>query len=129
MRYVSFDTNLSTCGKGKTAKSPECFWTYLYLIILGLLFCEVLDHLLLMFICINLNYQRVVNLTLKFSKLVSHTIFTLLSIYIFSIAFTPVACILCLMVFQICSHALIRNVPRWLPTILILLSNDIHLNL
>ena len=35
VRYVSFDTNLSTCGKGKAAKSPACFWTFLYLIILG----------------------------------------------------------------------------------------------
>ena len=32
------------------------------------------------------------------------------------------------MVFQIWCHSLRKNVPFWLPTILILLSNDIHLN-
>ena len=32
------------------------------------------------------------------------------------------------MVFQIWCHSLKQNVPFWLPIILILLSNDIHLN-
>ena len=40
----------------------------------------------------------------------------------------PVTCILSLMVFQIWCHSLTKNVPLWLPTILILLSNDVHLN-
>ena len=52
----------------------------------------------------------------------------ILSIYIYSISVTPATCILSLVVFQIWCHSLTKNVPLWLPTILILLANDIHLN-
>ena len=58
--------------------------------------------------------------------MVSRIIFSILSIYIYSIAHTPATCILCLMVFQIWCHSLKRNVPLLFPIIPILLSNDIH---
>ena len=62
VRYVSFDTNLSICGKGKNANTSECFWLYLSFVILGLLFCECLENLFLMFIiCTNPNYGSVVH--------------------------------------------------------------------
>ena len=41
---------------------------------------------------------------------------------------TPATCILCLMVFQTWCYLSIKNVPNWLSIILILLSNDVHLN-
>ena len=71
-------------------------------------------------------YGNVVNL--KFSKTVSRVILSIISICIYSITLTPVTCILSLMVFRIWCHSLNKNVPLSLPTILILLSNDIHLN-
>ena len=46
----------------------------------------------------------------------------------YSIALTPATCFLSNIVFQIWCHALTKNVPLWLPTILISLSNDIHSN-
>ena len=92
---------------------------------LVLLFCECPDYPLLMFI--NPSYGSVANLKLSFSKIVSRTIFSILSIYIYSTALTPATCILYVMAFQIWCHSL-KNVPFWLPIILILLSNDIHLN-
>ena len=109
--YVTFNTNLSTCSKRKTIfKSSQCFWTYLSLVILGLHDVESLnDLLLLLIICTNPDYGSVFDLTLKFSKIVSWTIFTTLSIYIFSIAITPTTCILCLMVFQIWCHSCTKN--------------------
>ena len=58
----------------------------------------------------------------------SRTIFCILSIYIYSISLTPARCILSLVVFQIWFYSLTKNVPLWLPTIPILLVNDIHLN-
>ena len=64
----------------------------------------------------------------KNSKRVSQTFFTTLSFYIFHIACTPTACFLCLVVFQIWCQSGKKNVSRWLPIILILLSNDIHVN-
>ena len=72
------------------------------------------------------SYVSVVNILLKFRKIVSRTIFSILSIYICSIALTT--CILSLMIFQVWWHSFTIHVPPWLPTILILLSNDIHLN-
>ena len=97
---------------------------------LGLLLCECPDYSLPIFIISlsNTNYGSVVNLTLKFTKIVSRFIFSIISIYIYSIALTPVTCIISLMVFQIWCNSLRKNVPFWLSTILILLSNDIHLN-
>ena len=129
VKYISFNTNLSTRTK-TIEKSPDCFWSYLSLIILGLFLCECPDFSLLVFIIslLNISYSSVVNLTLKFSKIVSRVIFSITSIYIYSIALTPVTCIISLVVFQIWCHSLRKKVPFWLPFILILLSNDIHLN-
>ena len=78
VKYISFNTNLSTCTK-TIEKSPDCFWSYLSLIILGLLLCECPDFSLLVFIIslLNINYSSVVNLTLKFSKIVSRVIFSI----------------------------------------------------
>ena len=128
MNYVTFDTNLCTRRKATTAELSDCFWLYLSLIILELLFCECLDYPLQMFIIfINSNYESVVNI-LKFRNILSRTVFSILSIYIYSIALTPSTCILYLMIFQVWCHSFTIHVPPWLPTILILLSNDIHLN-
>ena len=129
VKYVTFDTNLCTRRKATTSKLPDCLWSSYLLIMLGLLFCECPDFPLIMFIIsINSSCGSLVNLTLRFSKIMSRTIFSILCIYIYSIALTPVTCILSLMVFQIWCHSLTKNVPLWLPTILILLSNDVHLN-
>ena len=87
VKYISFNTNLSTRTK-TIEKSPDCFWSYLSLIILGLLHCECPDFSLLVFIIslLNINYSSVVNLTLKFSKILSRVIFSITSIYIYSMA-------------------------------------------
>ena len=47
--------------------------------------------------------------------------------FYFFIAVTPVAHILCFMIFQIWSYLCTKNVPHWLPVKLIILSNDVHL--
>ena len=121
--------NLCTRRKVTTAKLSACFWSLSSLTMLGLLFCECPDFPLIMFIIsINSSYGSVAKLTLKLSRIMSRTIFIILSIYIYSIALTPTMCILSLMVFQIWCHSFTNNVPLWVPTILILLSNDIHLN-
>ena len=128
VNFVAFNTNSCTQRKVATSKLPDYFWSYLSFTMLGLLFCECPDYPLLMFIIsINQSYTSVVNFILKFRKIVSHSIFSIISIYIYSIALSPATCILALMVFQIWCHSLTKNVPLWLPTILLLLSNDIHL--
>ena len=133
MKYVTFNTDLCTRRKAITEKLPDGFWSFFSPIMLGFLLCECPDYQLHMFIIfINSSYGNVVKLTLtltlKFSKIVSWTLFTILSIYIYSIALTPGTYIVCFMVFQTWCHSLKKHVPLWLPIILILLSNDINLN-
>ena len=101
VKYITFDSNLCTRRKVTTAKLPDCFWSFLLLIILGLLFCECPDFPLMFIIFINSSCGSVVNLILRFGKILSRTIFSILSIYIYSIPFTPATCILSLMIFQI----------------------------
>ena len=102
VNYVTFNTNLCTRRKAITAELFDCFWLYLSLLILGLLLCECLDYLLQMFIIfINSSYESAVNILLKFRKIVSRTIFSILPIYIYSIALTPATCILSPMIFQV----------------------------
>ena len=133
VKYVTFNTDLCTRRKAITEKLPDGFWSFFSPIMLGFLLCECPDYQLHMFIIfINPSYGSVVKLTLtltlKFSKIVSWTLFTILSIYIYSIALTPGTYIVCLMVFQTWCHSLKKHVPLWLPIILSLLSNDINLN-
>ena len=65
---------------------------------------------------------------IKFRRIISRTIFGCLLIYFFAIANTPATCTLCLIVFQIWRYSCVKNVANWLAIILIILSNDIHLN-
>ena len=101
VKYVTFNTNLCTRLKETTTTFSDCFCSYSSLTMLGLLFCECPDYPLLIFIIsINPSYASyAINLTLKFSKILSWSIFSILSIYIFSIALTPATCILSLAVF------------------------------
>ena len=110
VKYVTFDTNLCTRHKVTTAKLPDCFWSFWSLTMLGLLFCECPDFPLVMFsISINSSCGSVVNLTLRFGKIMSCTIFCILSIYIYSISLTPATCILSLVEFQIWCHSLTKK--------------------
>ena len=78
VKYITFDTNLCTRRKVTTAKLPDCFWSFLSLIMLGLPFCECPDFPLIMFIIlINSSCGSVVNLILRFGKILSRTIFSI----------------------------------------------------
>ena len=76
----------------------------------------------------NPNFGNLVDLSLKFSKIISRVSFRTLSVFIFSISITPATCTLCLIIFQIVCHSCVKRVPHWLPMVLIILSNDINLN-
>ena len=70
--------------------------------------------------------QTIPPITFNFRFSCSRTISGTLSIYIFVIANTT--CILCLIVFRRWCYLCINNVPNWLSIILIILSNDVHLD-
>ena len=130
VRYVTFNTNLSTCNRKNVCfKSSECISIYVTVFMLGLLFIEYPEDLIILSITrIYPGIGLLIDLALKFSKIVSRILFSFLSLFIFSIAVTPISCILCIMVFQILCHSWNKNMPHWLLIILILLSNDVHLN-
>ena len=116
VRYVTFNTNLSICSMKKIIFIlPQCTWMCLSLIMLGLLLNGCEEYQILLFIFSHSPYVgSLVELVLNSSKLLSWNISGTLSIYIFSIAITPVAHILCLMIFQTWCFLCTKNVPHWL---------------
>ena len=130
VRYVTFNTNLSTCNRKNVCfKSSECISIYVTVFMLGLLFSEYPEDLIILSITrISPGIGLLIDLALEFNKIVSRILFSFLSLFIFSIAVTPISCIVCIMAFQILCHSWNKNVPHWLLIILILLSNDVHLN-
>ena len=101
VRFVTFNTNLSLCTQRNTSKSPSCIWTLLSLILFGLLLSEYPEDLMFFFTTFS-NFSRIVDSTLKLNKIISQILFGTVAIFMFSTAVTPITCILCLVVFQIC---------------------------
>ena len=67
-------------------------------------------------------------IALKFRKTLFHILFAILTIYIFHLATTSIACFLCILVFQNEWLSYAQNSPQWLLVLPIILSNDIHQN-
>ena len=86
------------------------------------------EQVVLLIMRTDLNVRNVVDLSCKFGKIISSVISVTLLFYIFYISVTPATCYLCLMIFQIRCHSCVKRVPHWLTIILIILSNDVHLN-
>ena len=128
VRYVCFTTNLNLLTK-KLPRSPlNVFSIFLSFLLLELLLELEENQVILLFIYWNLNYRSLIDLLFKFSKIASRPIFTIVCLYIFSLAITPVGFILSLVVFQIWIYSLNRNLSYWVQLLLILMSNDIYLN-
>ena len=98
-RYVCFITNLFS--KKFFFNRHNFSLKFVSLVTSGVL-VELENNQILPFVVLmNPNFGRLINSFLKFSKILSRSIFTTLSLYMFSIAITPVTCILSLFVFQI----------------------------
>ena len=124
--YVTFSTNLTLNHKKKNiSRLPQCL-TIIPLLLFGLLSAESPEkYFSLLIILPDLNYGNLFSLGCKCRKAISQTLLIILSIYIFYLATTPSACILCFLLFQTLCYSLTRNNPQWLQ---ILLSNDVHQN-
>ena len=96
VRYVCFAANLSLLSKEKTFISSQVLSILLSILILGLLFEIEDDQILLFIIRMNPNHEILLQLFFNLRKIISR----------FSIAITPVACTLSLIVFQIWSCSL-----------------------
>ena len=109
VKYVVFTTNVTLFRMNKTtsALTPTSMTPLLALLLLGLLSAEFPDNYHpLVFILPNSEYEFMLSLALKFilalqsRKTLFQLLFTILSIYIFHLAITPIASILCILVFQ-----------------------------
>ena len=116
VRYVCFTTNLSLLSKEKTLTPSQFLSILLSLLILGLLFEIEEDQIPLFIIRMNPNFGILLQLFFNLRKIISRIIFTTLSIYIFSIAITPVACTVSLIVFQIWSCSLRKKYSLGYPS-------------
>ena len=116
VRYVCFTTNLSLLSKEKTLTPSQFLSLLLSLLILGLLFEIEEDQIPLFIIRMNPNLGILLQLFFNLRKIISRIIFTTLSIYIFSIAITPVACTVSLIVFQIWSCSLRKKYSLGYPS-------------
>ena len=103
--------------------------TFVSLFLFGLLSTEYPENYFSFLIILpDLDYRNIFILALKFRKNLIQILFTILCIYIFYLANSPSACILCLMVLQNWCHSVTQNSPQWLPFLLIAISNDVHKN-
>ena len=127
--YVPFDINLSMGFKRNSYCNLRLSMFLFVFFLLGLLLCENRENsLILHYRELILILRTLLNLLLKFHKILSKFCFHFLIILIFSESISPVNCFLCILVFQIWCHTCTKNVPQWLSFILILLANDIELN-
>ena len=130
VNYVTFNTNLNLYSKEKTLLiSTEYISAYLSLFALSLILSECEKEQIVLIISINIKSAigNVTAVLLRCNKIIARISGTL-PLYIFCISTTPATCILCLVIIQIWCHLYVKRVTRWLPIILIILSNDINLN-
>ena len=116
VRYVCFTTNLSLLSKEKTLTPSQFLSILLSLLILGLLYEIEGDQIPLFIIGMNPNLGILLQLFFYLRKIISRITFTTLSIHIFSIAITPVACTVSLIVFQIWSCSLRKKYSLGYPS-------------
>ena len=128
--YITFNTDLNLyCKKKNLLVSTKCTSLYMSHIMSWLLLSECeKEHVLIFIIHIEPNIANVFHLSCKFSKIILRVISGTLTFYIFSMSLTPATCTICLIILQIWCHTYVKRVPHWLPIILIILSNDVHLN-
>ena len=122
-------------NKATSALTPSSMTPLLAVLLLGLLPAEFPDNYHpLIFTLPNSEYGFMLSLALKFilalqfRKILFQLLFIILSIYIFHLAITPIASILCILVFQNWCHCCTQHCPQWLQILLIILSNHVSRN-
>ena len=129
VRYVTFNTNLNLCIKQHKYElaSPQSIMVCVSLILCGLCLTEVPDFFPFLWLTCP-DYGQLVHLSLKLHKILSRILFFTSSLCMFYLATSPTGNILCIVILQITCYSFKRNIPQWLPFLLIKLSNDVHLN-
>ena len=127
VKFVTFNTNLSLFKKNLNTTFPN-LWLFLSLFSQGLLLSEYPESFSIQFLLQLWPFPFLTNLHPNVSKCLARGCFHISCALIFTDSISPATLLLSVFVFQIWCHALSRNVPRWLPLLLIILANDIELN-
>ncbi len=130
--FVTFDTNLSTLNRSmynnmSLSKSNE---SILYCLLVAIIVTESsfdinFVHVLYLYSTSSLKFNFPIQPSFRpISFLICFSTF----FYISLIAVTPATHVICLLFTYVLCSKIIRNVPIWVPFLLILLANDIELN-
>ena len=125
--FITYNTNLSSLKKSLNPTFPN-LWLYFFILLQGLLLSEYPEGFCIQFLLLFSQGVPFFNIRPTISKHLARGCFHTSCMLIFTDSISPATLILSIFVFQIWCHALSRNVPRWLPFLLILLANDIELN-
>ena len=126
VRFVPFNTNLSTMRKFSVGKKIE---SYLFLILLGFLISDTpYDINVAMLFNIPLNLYPIATKILGLCKPLSRACPFITSLYLLATAVCPASHLLCLIIIFITCTYVSRKVPVWVSLLLVLLSNDIEIN-
>ena len=130
VRYVKFNTDLNLLYSVKMNSVPsERVCVYVSFIMLGLLLNECdYDQIMRFITHSNPTFACVFKVVVNHSKIIPRILFYIIPIYLFYIAVTPAACILCISVLQIWCLSFMKITPNWLTILLIILSNDVQLS-
>ena len=128
VKYITFNTNLTFFKKKSNLIFPQLS-LYLLILLLFLLLIECSEGFSIqLFLHYCPNFAFLINLDPYVCKHLTRSCFHTSCVLMFADAPSPATLLLSIFVLQIWCHSYCRNVPRWLPLILILLANDIELN-
>ena len=126
VRYVSFDTDLSTLRKSSAGKKDQ---SHLFLILFCLLICDIPPYITIAMLFHDpVDISSFVSIFSMRRKLISRVCPFFLSLNMSISAVCPSSHFLCLIVMFITCTLISRKVPVWISILLVLLSNDIELN-
>ena len=117
-RFVSFSTNLSL----QTKRSKQAIFPF------SSLNENIESWYSLLIITRDINFSFSFETTRHTIKKINVLLFTLKAIHVFYLATTPSTIILSFLVFQNSCHYFLKHTPCWLPSLLIILSYDVHQN-
>ena len=131
--YVTYCTNLTIIDRKImdkntfTSEMNECmlYWLLIALIAAESTFDINLANFLHFYLASSIKHSSP---TLKVYRSASHTLSFVIYFFILGISVTPATHVLCLIVTYFLCVKVIKNIPFWVPFLLILLANDIELN-
>ena len=126
VRYLPYDTNLSTLSKSLSrSKTPPPFYVILLILLVSINSYHINLAMLFHF---NFDLYPLFANLFKFRRRFSRTCPFFLSLTLLTVSVSPVCHLLCLPILFVTCSLISRKVPVWVSLLLVLLSNDIEMN-